>query len=373
MTNGCSPAGGEHPGTEFMPDMAHSIAYEANVVNYYRHNTWGSQEEHHAMSMPRKPVNGTVARGYAGVALANSPEEGKQVWNKLKNERFNYDMNGAVPYHYGDTDAERERASAEITANPFPATAKGLESGKALYDIQCGICHGEKGAGDGYLVRDDGGAYPAQPAILTDEKFLAASEGQLYHAIMHGKGMMGSYADKLSYEERWQVIHYVRSLQAESLGGTYELVEEGKPVSFVEDDVDIEAEINALIEKAKKEGAEKAGAIALNNVKFNTGSDELKPESEDELMKLVNILNEHRELNVEISGHTDNKGSKSKNQRLSEKRAIAVKKFLVDHGIGGDHLKAVGYGSEKPVASNKTEEGRAQNRRTEFKIIDDSH
>ncbi len=374
LANGCSPAGGEKRGHEYMPDMAHSIAYEANTVNYYSHNTWGTEEELQAMSMPRKPVNGTVARGYAGVALAGSAADRKAAWERLQNERFNLNINGAVPYHYGDTDAERERASAEITSNPFPPTASGMESGKALYDVNCGICHGDSGAGDGYLVRDDGGAYPAQPAILTDAKFITASEGQLYHAIMHGKGMMGGYSDKLSYEERWEVIHYIRSLQATSQGKTYALVDENATAnSFVEaaeEEVDVEAAIQALIEKVKTSGAANAGSITLNNVQFNTGSDKLKSESEGDLMKLVNILKNNEGLRVEISGHTDNKGKESSNQRLSEKRAKAVKKFLVEHGIDGTQLEAVGFGPSQPVADNDTEEGRARNRRTEFKIIE---
>ena len=71
--------------------------------------------------------------------------------------------------------------------------------------------------GLGYLVREDGGVYPAQPANFLLEEFVQASEGRYYHSIMYGKNVMGGYADKLSYEERWQVIHYIRSLQAKEL------------------------------------------------------------------------------------------------------------------------------------------------------------
>ena len=65
-----------------------------------------------------------------------------------------------------------------------------------MYDIYCGICHGEKADGNGYLVRDDG-KYPAQPAILVSDEFIAASNGRFYHAIMHGKNVMGAYSEKL--------------------------------------------------------------------------------------------------------------------------------------------------------------------------------
>lgn len=73
----------------------------------------------------------------------------------------------------------------------------------------------------GYLVRDDG-KYPAQPAILVSDEFIAASNGRFYHAIMHGKNVMGAYSDKLSYKERWEVIQYIRSLQAQAKGLKYD-------------------------------------------------------------------------------------------------------------------------------------------------------
>ena len=111
----------------------------------------------------------------------------------------------------------------EIISNPFPITSAGLIHGKDLYNIYCGICHGEKGDGRGYLVRDEdpakgisAGIYPAAPANFMLDTFVNATAGRFYHAIMHGKNVMGSYADKLSYKERWEVIHYIRSLEAQS-------------------------------------------------------------------------------------------------------------------------------------------------------------
>lgn len=212
--NSCSRAGGNNPGTEYMPDMGHSIAYEANVSDYYYYNTWGSEENYEKLAQPRQPVKGTVPRGYAGIGVGDDVRAESMI---------GYSMSGHVPYHYGDTEEERTRASQEILHNPFPISEDGLARGKALYTIQCAICHGDKADGDGYLVSESNpkAVYPAQPAILTSEDFVKASAGQLYHAIMYGKNVMGSYADKLSYEERWQVIHYVRSLQAKAAGLEY--------------------------------------------------------------------------------------------------------------------------------------------------------
>jgi mono/diheme cytochrome c family protein len=199
----CSNPKGNNPGTEYMPDMAHSIAYEANYYDYYSRNTWGTESEYYKMAKPRKPVNGTIPRGYAAKVAVGVND-------------IAIPPNGNVPYYYGDTEEERTRAMNEIFRNPFPITADGLARGKELYNIYCGICHGEKGDGNGYIVdeKNPHQVYPAQPAILTTDDFVNASEGRYYHAIMYGKNVMGSHADKLSYEERWQVIHYIRSLQA---------------------------------------------------------------------------------------------------------------------------------------------------------------
>ena len=190
----CQQADGDTTGSEYMPDMAHSIAYEANYYNYYYNNTWGSQEDYYAYATPREPVDGTVPRSASSmIRIPNAPM--------------------VKPYYYDDTEDERARAMAEIIDNPYEITDAGLARGKELYNVFCGICHGEKGDGLGYLVRDDG-AYPVAPAILISDEFIAASNGRFYHSIMYGKNLMGAYKDKLSYEERWQVVHYIRSLQA---------------------------------------------------------------------------------------------------------------------------------------------------------------
>ncbi len=207
----CGTPGINDPGSEYMPDMAHSIAYEASYYDYYDLNTWGTEAAYYKMAQPRKPVAGTIPRGYAGeVAMAANDVA--------------VPPNGSVPYYYGDTEEERIRATNEIVANPYPITADGLVRGKELYTIYCGICHGEKADGNGYLVAEENlnVKYPAQPAILTSDEFVNASEGRYYHSIIYGKNVMGGYADKLSYEERWQVIHYIRSLQAKDRKLTYD-------------------------------------------------------------------------------------------------------------------------------------------------------
>ena len=103
--------------------------------------------------------------------------------------------------------------------------------------------------------------------------------------------------------------------------------------------------------------------VVLNNVFFDVDKFELKSESKLELDKLVFLLKN------EIGGHTDNTGDKARNKALSQSRAKAVKDYLVSKGVDATRLSAIGYGDTKPLADNKTEEGRAKNRRTVFKVL----
>lgn len=222
----CSPAGGNKTGHEFMPDMVHPTGYEANLYDYYYYNRWGTKEEYKSYVMPRLSVPGTVARGE--ISAANASDESARMkamgeFSGMAEGSLAMVPNGSVPYYYGNNEDERKRAIREITKNPFPITAGSLARGQELYNIYCSICHGDNANGAGYLVREAdptkgivAGIYPAAPANLTRDTFINASAGFYYHAIMHGKNVMGSYADKLTYSERWDVIHYIRSLQAKA-------------------------------------------------------------------------------------------------------------------------------------------------------------
>ncbi|MEO6097712.1 MAG: OmpA family protein [Fibrobacteria bacterium] len=110
----------------------------------------------------------------------------------------------------------------------------------------------------------------------------------------------------------------------------------------------------------------KGEKLVLKGVFFKTGSAELTPESLPTLDKLAEQLTTFPEVKLEVQGHTDNLGPAAKNKKLSGKRAQAVVAYLVTKGIAKDRLKAFGYGPEKPVGDNKTEDGRAQNRRVEL-------
>lgn len=109
--------------------------------------------------------------------------------------------------------------------------------------------------------------------------------------------------------------------------------------------------------------------IVLKNIFFETDSWRIKPESESELNSLHEFLVFNHRISVEISGHTDNTGSESKNKTLSENRAKAVYSALIKRGISENRLCFKGYASTKPIGDNTNEEGKAKNRRTEFKVI----
>lgn len=111
------------------------------------------------------------------------------------------------------------------------------------------------------------------------------------------------------------------------------------------------------------------GVVILKNIFFETAKFDLKPQSMVELEKLKRFMDVNSTIKIEIGGHTDNVGSKESNKVLSENRAKAVFDYLVSNGISTGRMSFKGYGDTTPLSSNDSEPGRAQNRRTEFRII----
>lgn len=110
-------------------------------------------------------------------------------------------------------------------------------------------------------------------------------------------------------------------------------------------------------------------SIVLRNIFFDINKYELKPESQVELDKVVQLLQDNPTVKVQIEGHTDNVGNAADNLKLSENRAKAAVAYISNKGIDPKRLLSKGFGATKPIADNQTEEGRAQNRRTELKVI----
>lgn len=110
-------------------------------------------------------------------------------------------------------------------------------------------------------------------------------------------------------------------------------------------------------------------SFVINNIYYNTNSADLKTESRIVLEAFADYLKENPKVKIEIQGHTDNVGNPKDNEALSSNRAHSIKWVLEELGVDSKRIFAKGYGASKPVADNKTEEGKAKNRRTEFMIL----
>jgi outer membrane protein OmpA-like peptidoglycan-associated protein len=111
--------------------------------------------------------------------------------------------------------------------------------------------------------------------------------------------------------------------------------------------------------------------VNMSDVLFDTGKSTLRPGAREKLAKVSGIIQSHPGLKLEVEGHTDSVGGDEYNQQLSEKRAEAVRAYLVQQGIPADSITAKGYGKSRPVVSNATAEGRQRNRRVEMVVSGD--
>ena len=156
------------PNYQFMPNMYESAGYE----------TYGEAAFPDGVEA-QMPVEGTIPRGYVPFDIENSTEG----------------------YLLAKT----------TLVSILDSTQVDLERGKALYNIYCGICHGNKGDGQGKLVKRE--KILGIPSY--DDVGRAITEGSIYHTIYYGKNAMGSYANQLNEEERWQVVAYVLKLKSD--------------------------------------------------------------------------------------------------------------------------------------------------------------
>ena len=132
------------------------------------------------------------------------------------------------------------------------------------------------------------------------------------------------------------------------------------PASYGYQEVERDIELHKLTAGSK---------IVLNNIFFDFDMATLRPESTAELNRLLDLIKTNATMQIEISGHTDDKGSDTYNQKLSENRAKSVVDYLTEKGIKKERLEFKGYGESQPISSNETEEGQQLNRRIEFKIL----
>ncbi len=184
---GCN-AGGENPGRVYMPDMAYSRAYEAygyNNVDDYEHLL------EKGVNYRSLPVPGTVARGEA------------------------------MAYTLPDTDSGYQMAiNYKSPMDTVTLSTTQMKEAERIYLVNCAICHGTALDGNGPLWKNGDGPFPAAPRNLVEDYAKKLADGQMYHVITYGKGLMGSYASQVHPQQRWWIIKYIRSRQAGSSSGS---------------------------------------------------------------------------------------------------------------------------------------------------------
>ena len=134
-------------------------------------------------------------------------------------------------------------------------------------------------------------------------------------------------------------------------------------------DIPMTASYQEVVKDIELKNIKVGTKIVLRNIFFDFDKSTLRPESKTELDRLIGLLNDIPTLKIEIGGHTDSKGSDEYNLTLSANRAKAVVDYLINAGISGSRLKSAGYGETSPMDTNETDEGRQNNRRTEFEIL----
>ncbi len=162
---------------------------------------------------------------------------------------------------------------------------------------------------------------------------------------------------------------YLVSLPA---GKNYGIAVKKESYLFHSENFDIPLETASYQEVEKNVDLKKVEvgqSIVLKNIFFDFDKATIRPESANELERLIKLLNENPTLKIELGSHTDSKGSDDYNQKLSQSRSQSVVLYLISKAISTDRLVAKGYGETVPVATNDTDAGRQENRRTEFKIL----
>jgi len=186
-----------------------------------------------------------------------------------------------------------------------------------------------------------------QPSFLQIRRNYGNALKNIGGTVLFDEERRGTYKVVKGGKEVWI------ALEAFNEGRTYELVV-----------LEMEAMNQEVTADAMYDALNKDGFIALY-INFDTGKSDIKPESMTIIDQIAALLKAHADLMVSIEGHTDNVGTPQSNKTLSQQRAKSVMTAVVQKGIAADRMAAVGWGQEKPIADNRSEDGRAKNRRVE--------
>jgi mono/diheme cytochrome c family protein len=205
-------AGGNDQGTEYAPNMYHSVAYEP----YSQITDWDAGRWLTSIDYPKDDVH---SEGHAEFHNSNLLNPHHMNMREPAPNTVSRNKHDWLPYRLGK---DSLAFAAATLKNPLDSTAEVVADGKVLFETYCDHCHGAKGKGDGKVaggvkIEKDGqqverGAYPGI-ANLTGDAYKNITEGHIFHVITHGKGLMWAHGSQISPEDRWKIAKYVKTLQ----------------------------------------------------------------------------------------------------------------------------------------------------------------
>ena len=202
-------AGGDDQGTEYAPNMYHSVAYEP----YSQITDWNAGRWVTSIDYPVDPSEGN---GHAEFYNSNIHNPHRMNMREPAPHTVKRNAQGWLPYRLPN-DSTGLRL-ADRLRNPLDSTAEVVAQGKALYEMYCDHCHGPKGEGNGKVatgVTVDGkekSAYAGVPNYKSDA-LKNITEGHIFHVITYGKNLMWPHGSQVSPEDRWKIAKYVKTLQ----------------------------------------------------------------------------------------------------------------------------------------------------------------
>ncbi|MCH8530273.1 MAG: OmpA family protein [Saccharospirillum sp.] len=218
-------------------------------------------------------------------------------------------------------------------------------------------------------LSDQDSALAEHRVLMAETKVSIAEAKAMTRFAEHERSRMGEERDELRLQARTLEADRARAETADARSTADAAVrsQEAGAAMAAEQLAEFQRQIEALALEA--ETTDRGIVLTLGDVLFATGSADLQPGARSNLDRLATFLNQYPDRNAIIEGHTDNVGSESLNQQLSQRRADSVRNYLVQRGIESRRLSATGLSMSQPVASNDTASGRQQNRRIEI-IID---
>ena len=207
--------------------------------------------------------------------------------------------------------------------------------------------------------------HPARTTLRISRQIVDSETGQPIPALVVVKRLSEDKVIGRAYADETSGLVEIEVPIGQNLGLTYK----ANGYVYTSESLSPSHQDSFKVVKLTKVQPKKPFQFRVNLIFFDFNSDRLKPESTADLQEAVRLLQEYPELKIEIQGHTDSVGPEDYNLALSKRRAEAVKRYLVEHGISPERLVTRGYGESRPVAPNDTETNRRKNRRVEFKVL----